>query len=127
MAKIKVAGGAAALVSTLTLEELRLLEKYRPKALVLKEGDEEVFRVSTCTEGSVTENGVCFAAATRDEAALAEVTLMIPAGVKDAKEFAVDAVGPAVLMLGKVEARAKTALEELKAELTQVRESVSIA
>lgn len=127
MAKIKVAGGAAALVSELKLEEIRLLEEYRPKALVLKEGDEEVFRVKTGETGSVSKFGVCFASATRDEAARAEVTLTIPADVTDAKKFAVDKVGPAVLWLGKVEAQAKTALEELNAELEQVRAAVSIA
>jgi len=86
-----------------------------------------VFRVKTADEGCVGKFGVCFAAATRDEAALAEVTLMIPAGVKDAKEFAVDKIGPAVLMLNRVEAQAKQALEGLTAELTQVREAVTIA
>jgi len=126
MAKIQPAGGAAALVSALTLEDIRLLEKYRPKALVLKEGDEEVFRVGTSTEGCVTENGVCFAAATRDEAALAEVTLVVPADVK-MQEFAVDKIGPAYLQLGKVEENARQALSEIKEQLDQVRAAVSAA
>lgn len=127
MAKIKVAGGAAALVSTLKLEDIRLLEQYRPKALVLREDDEDIFCVQTGVEGSVSKYGVCFAAATRDEAALAEYTRLIPEDVTDAKEFAVDAIGPAVLLLAKVEAQATEALAGLKEELAQVRAAVSVA
>jgi len=127
MAKIKTAGGAAALVSDLKLEDIRLLENYRPKALTLREGDEEVFRVQTGEEGSISKFGVCFAAATRDTAAQAEITRMIPADVTDVKEFAVDEFGPAVLLLGKVEEQAKQALTGIKEELDQVRAAVSVA
>jgi len=125
MAQIKIAGGAAALVSGMKLEDIRLLEKYRPKALSLREGDEEVFKVSTGDTGSVSKYGVCFAAATRDEARLAEFTLNIPAAVTDAKEFAVDKIGPAVLMLNKVEAQATEALTGLSEELARVRETIT--
>jgi len=129
MAKIQIAGGAAALVSTLKREEIELLQRYRPNALVLKEGDETVFRVKAgeYEDGSVSEYGVCFVTATRDEAALAEHTIMIPAGVTDVKAFAVDKIGPAVLNLGKVEAQAAAALTGLRTELDQVRDSVFIA
>lgn len=127
MAKIKNAGGAVALVSDLRLEEIELLEKYRPKALTLYEGDEAVFRVSTGSEGDVSKYGACFAAATRDEAALAEHTILIPADVTDVKEFAVESIGPAVLQLNRVEEQAKAALTGIKDELAKVREAVSIA
>jgi len=127
MAKIKSAGGAAALVSGLKLEDIRLLEKHRPRALALYDGDNVTFRVSTGDTGSVSKFGVCFAGATRDEAGLAEHTLMMPADVKDAKEFAVEQIGVAVLQLNCVETQAKTTLAEVKAELQQVREAVVIA
>jgi hypothetical protein len=113
MAKIKIAGGAAALVSGMKLEDIRLLEKYRPKALTLKEGEEELFKVSSGDTGSVSKFGVCFAAATRDEARLAEFTLNIPTDVTDAKEFAVDKIGPAVLLLNRIETQAAAALTSL--------------
>jgi len=127
MAKIKTAGGAAALVSDLKLEDIQLLEKYRPKALTLREGDEEVFRVQTGEEGSISKFGVCFASATRDTAGLAEITRMIPADVTDVKEFAVDEFGPAVLLLNSVEAQAAEALTGVKEELDRVRAAVSAA
>jgi hypothetical protein len=127
MAKIKSAGGAAALVSDLKLEDIRLLERHRPKALALYDGDNVTFRVTAGDTGSVSKNGVCFASATRDEAALAELTLMMPADVKDAKEFAVESIGVAVLQLNSVEAQAKLAIAEVKAELNQVRDAVVVA
>lgn len=127
MATIKIAGGAAALISGLTLEEIKLLEKYNPKALALRDGDEEIFRVSTGSKGGISKFGMCFAAATRDAAALAEVTQEIPADVTDAKEFAVETIGAAVLSLNSVEAQAKDALAGLKTQLDLVRETVSVA
>jgi len=127
MAKIKNAGGAVALVSGLKLEDIRLLKKHRPKALILKEGDDEVFKVSAGDTGSVSQFGVCFADATRDEAALAEVTLLMPADETDVKEFAVDQIGPAILQLNRVEEQATAALTEVKAELEQVRAAVAVA
>jgi len=127
MAQIKVAGGAAALVSTLKLEDIRLLEKHNPKALALYDGDKETFRVSAGDAGSVSKFGVCFASATRDAAGLAEITLPIPAGVTDVKEFAVEKIGAAVLQLNRVEAQATEALTGVKAELDRVRETVVIA
>ena len=127
MAKIEKGGSAVALVSTLTLEEIRLLEEYRPKALVLREDDEEIFRVQTGNEGSVSQFGVCFATATRDAAAKAEVTLTMPADVTDVKAFAVGKIGPAYLLLGRVEEQATQALTKIKQELDQVRAAVSPA
>lgn len=127
MAQIKSAGGAAALVSTLKFEDIQLLEKHRPKALALYEGDDETFCVSTGNVGSVSKFGVCFAEKTRDEAALAEHTLLMPADVTDAKEFAVEKIGVAVLQLNRVEAQAKVAIDEVKADLEKVRAAVVVA
>jgi hypothetical protein len=127
MAKIKSTGDAVSLVSDLKLEDIRLLAKHRPKALALYDGDNVTFRVSTGDKGSVSKFGVCFASATRDEAGLAVHTPMMPAEVKDAKEFAVEEIGVAVLQLKSVETQAKTALAEVKAELQQVREAIVIA
>lgn len=127
MAKIKNAGGAVALVSDLALEDIRLLEQYRPKALILKESDDEVFKVSTGTDGSITKFGVCFAAATRNSAALAEHTLLIPADVTNVTDYAVEKIGPAVLLLKRVEAQAVEALKGIKEELAQVRAAVEVS
>jgi len=125
MAKIEKGGSAVALVSTLTLEEIKQLERYRPKFLTLREDDEVVFRVSSGEKGSISKFGVCFATATRDAAAKAEVTLAMPADVTDVEAFAVEMIGPAYLLLGKVEAQAKQALAGIKEELDQVRSAVS--
>jgi len=126
MANIKIAGGAAVLVSTLKLEAIRLLERYRPNALVLREDDDVVFRVQSGNTGSVSQHGVCFATTTRNEAALAELTLSIPADVTDAKEFAMDKIGPALLQLNHVEAQAAAELAALNEDLTQVRDTITV-
>ena len=126
MAKITIAGDAIVVTSALTLKELATLEKYNPKALSLYEDKEETFRV--CTGGnSISEYGACFGSETHDEAKKATITLEIPRGVQDAKEYAVELVGGAVMNLDEVEKQANTALETVKANMDKVRESIQMA
>lgn len=65
MAKITIAGDSIVITSSKTLEAIKDLEKYRPKALRLYERDEdgsktEVFRVASGSTGVINGNGAVF-------------------------------------------------------------------
>ena len=126
MAKITIAGDAIVVTSALTLKELETLEKYNPKALGLYEDKEEVFRVGT-NGNCIGEFGACFGSETHDAAKNATITLCIPSGVQDAKEYAVNLIGGAIMRLKKVEEQAKAALEAVKAEMEEVRQNIHMA
>ena len=126
MANIQAAGGAVALVSALTLEDIRLLEEHGSEALVLYEGEKEVFRVGTASEGGITPHGVCFSSATRDGARLAEVTLDVPADVTDLRDFAAKEIGLGLFQLRAIETQASTAIGTLRQQLDEVRDAVIV-
>lgn len=114
------------------VEEIETLQKYAPKALSLYEANEEtgkreeVFRIAMSKgTGSVTNSGICFAGATHDGQGLATVTLPIPRDVEDAKEYAADSVGVAVVLLNKVEAQFDAALAQVKTDRDQVMANIT--
>lgn len=129
MAKIKVAGNALVVESSKKFDEIKLLEKYRPNALVLfeEDGKTEKFRVGTTKgEGSIGKYGASFGGAAKDNSGKAVITMMMPEGVTDAKEYAEDVIGVAIILLNKVEEQFASALEEVNAEKAKVRESIEL-
>lgn len=132
MAKITIAGDAVVITSAQKLEDIKLLEKYRPKALCLYETGEggkkeEIFKIgSTTGDGGITQYGASFGSVTHDEAKLATITMTLPRNVADAKQYVADAVGVAILNLNKVETQFEAALAEVKAEKDAVMENISV-
>lgn len=133
MAKITIVGDALVVTSAKTLEDIKTLEKYRPKALSLYDTNEdgkreEVYRVATTEgSGSINQYGASFGSATHDDAKLATITMTVPAGTTNAKEYAADKIGTAIIMLNKVEAQFDAALNEVKAEKERVLENITVA
>lgn len=132
MAKITIAGDSIVIVSSKTLDQIKDLEKYRPKALRLYEADEdgnkaEVFRVASGTTGVINGNGAVFASATHDDRKLATITMPIPAGVADAVDYAAEKIGVAITLLNKVEAQFNAAITAVNAEKAAVRECIAVA
>ena len=133
MAKITIAGDAIVITSSQKLEDIKLLEKYRPKALSLFETGEngkkdEVFKVgSTTGEGGITQFGASFGSTTHDDEKFATITMSLPRGVTDAKKYVADTVGVAILNLNKVEAQFAEALAEVVAEKAAVMENITVA
>lgn len=130
--KIIIAGDSLVITSTMKLDDIKLLEKFAPKALCVYEADEdgkkqEVFRVATTSgKGSINKYGASFASCTRDEDKLATITMAIPAGVADVKEYAEDMIGAAVAHLATVEAQAKDAIETVNAQRKALRDSIEV-
>lgn len=132
MAKITIAGDSIVVTSSKTLEQIKDLEKYRPKALRLYECDEdgnksEVFRVASGNTGIINGNGAVFASVTHDDQKLASITMPIPAGVANAVNYAAETVGKAVTMLNRVEAQFEDAVNAVAAEKAAVLECITVA
>ena len=128
MSKFYIAGSCGVIQSTATLEELKLLEKSRPKALSLYEdGDNgakvEMFRVGTTNgEGSVTPFGISFGRESLSGNGQATVTVSLPDNVKaeTVADYVVDKYGAALNHLNEVEANLKDALEAVKLEQANI-------
>ena len=129
MAKIKVAGKAVVITSSLKYEDIKTIEKYRKNALTLRdEKDEPVFRIGTTNgTGKINAYGAEFDGCTRDNDKLATITILADIDDSDdAKEFIADTVGAWVLTLNKLEKELPKVLEEIKAEKAEILSNIEI-
>ena len=131
MARITIAGDAVVVTSALTLEDVKTVEKYRPKELVLKggeDGKEPIFAIGTTTgSGSINEYGASFGTETRDEAKLACITLFLDGATSDVKEWVADHLGAAIINLNRMEEKLPAVLAEIADEKAEVMRNITIA
>ena len=127
MAKITIAGDAAVVTSAMKLEDIKTIEKYRPKELVLKggeDGKEPIFAVGT-TNGAGNINS--FGAETRDDEKLACITLFLDGVTGDVKDWVADRLGAAIINLNKLEEKLPAVLDEIAAEKANVLSNITVA
>lgn len=129
-ASVKIVGGACVIESSETLENLKMLKKYRPATLKLFEEKggkkEEVFAVGlTNGAGSLNEFGVSFGS-TPNADGKATVTMMIPEGVTDAKKWAEERIGVSILHLKKVEEGFANAIADVAREKNDVAACITV-
>ena len=131
MAKIVIAGDAVVVTSSIKLEDLRAVKKYRPDALVLKggeDGKEPIFAIDVISgNGSINQYGASFGTATRDEAKLATITLVAPGVDGDIKEFVADKLGAAIINLNKLEETLPEVVRSIAADKAKVMDAISVA
>ncbi len=129
MANVKIAGDAVVITSTMKLEDLNTLKKYRPDALVLKdENKEPIFAVGTTStgRGDINEFGVTFDSEARDDTKKAVVTVVVPTGIADIKAYVADKLGMAINNLNKLEEGLTGVIDEINAEKAKVLESITV-
>lgn len=129
MAKIIIAGDAMIVESSHTLETIKTLEKHRPRALALydEDGKTEMFKIGTTQgKGSISKYGASFGSASKNGDKKAIITLEIPASVEDAKAYAEETIGTAIIHLNRVEEQFETALASVEEELTAVRSNITV-
>ena len=127
MAVVKIAGNTIILTSTLTLEQIKRIEKHRPEALEIRNAKEEIiFRVGTGSN-ALNDHGASFNAATLDERELAYISLPIHSGVADAKRYFAETFGQPHLHLKAVEFRLADVLAEVEDEITEIMNDVTMA
>ena len=128
MANTKIVGNAAVITSTLKLEEIKKVEKSaRKDALILKGGEDgktPVFRVGTgFGDGTINAVGAEFANASRD-GGYAQITLLIPSDVENAKKYVADKYGAALTNLAKVEEKLPEVISVIDAEYAALLETI---
>lgn len=130
MAKVIIAGNAVVINSSMKLDDLKMIAKYRPDALTLMGGekkDEPVFSIFVADgNGNINSVGAVFGEETRDDAKLATMTMVVkPNG--DIKEYVADELGSALINLSKLEETLPSVIEEIKAERASILDSIEIA
>lgn len=129
MARIIIAGDAMVIESAHTLETIKTLEKHNPKALTLLDDDGKtvIFKVGTTSgKGNINVYGASFGSASKNDEQKAIITMELPADTTDAKAYAEDFVGTAIIKLNAVEAQFESALAGVEAEKATIRESITV-
>ncbi len=131
MSKVVIAGDAVVVTSALKLEDIRTIEKYRPKELVLKggeDGKEPIFALGTTAgAGSINEVGASFGRESHDDEKLATITMCTTGVTGDVKEWVADRLGGAIMNLNKLEEKLPAVLAEIAAEKEAVLSNITVA
>lgn len=132
MAKITIAGDAIVITSSMKLEDIKTIEKYRPKSLTLmggEDGKEAIFAIGTTDgPGNINTYGASFGRESRDDDKLACITMCITTGLAgDVKEWVADKLGGAIISLNKLEGQLPAVLEEIAEEKATVMENITVA
>jgi len=127
MADVKIAGNTIIFTSTVTLEQIRRIEKHRPEALEIRNANDEIiFRVGTGSN-ALNNHGASFNAATLDDRGLAYISLQIPSGVTDAKRYFAETFGQPHLHLKAIEQKMPDVLTEVESEINEIMNDVTMA
>lgn len=129
MAKTKIFGEAIVVTSAIKLEDLKKVERYSRDSLILKggeDGKQPIFGVCVAQEGmgNISSISVSFAPTTRNAEGYATVTMTIPDGVANAKEWMVDKFGGALMNLAALEKELPAVVEKIKADAKAVADSI---
>ena len=131
MAKITIAGDAVVITSALKLEDIKTIEKYRPKALTLmggEDGKEAIFAIGTTNgPGSINAVGASFGRESYGEDKLAVITMVADGVTGDPKEWVADRIGGAVMHLNELEDKLPAVLEELAGQKAAVMDAITVA
>lgn len=130
MAKVTIAGKAVVITSDLKFADLENVKKYQPKALALmggEDGKEAVFAVSIVpgSTGKVGKFGMEFGEKSAD--GFATMTLVVPSGVEDMKEYVADTYGAALMNLAKLEEQLPAVVAGIAADKQAVMDSIVVA
>lgn len=132
MATIKVIGDVVVVTSTLKLEDLLMVQKYRPDALTLMGGEDgktPVFKVVARPgqQGSIDKFGAVFGSAGHSDKGLATATLPLRVSEgTDIKSYLADTYGAAIANLGKVEEAVPAVLEAVKTERKSFMDAITV-
>jgi len=120
-ARIHILGAAAVLVSTVKLEDWKLVEKYTPEALQIEdENGDPVFRIMTGAHtGTVNHYGIVWGNYPGEEGE-ATVTVLLDDEIEDKKAAVMDIAGTALLNLIRIE----ESLPEVIAEIHEKQKEI---
>jgi hypothetical protein len=132
-AKVVIAGDAVVVTSSMKLQDLLTIAKYRPEALVLRGGEdnkEKLFCISANESGigEINKYGATFGSESHDDEKLATITFgLYNPGEGDIKEQVADVIGSSIISLRALEETLPAVLEEIKSEKATVMDSITVA
>lgn len=116
MSKITLNATTFDLVSALSMDDIKLLEKQNPSALAIKDADGKIqFVVKTgSTMGGISQYGIVFASKTRDGKAVLTYMLDTNKTADEQLNEIFDKVSAAKVKLDEIESTAVTAVQAEK-------------
>lgn len=126
MAKVKILGNAVEVTSSVKFEDIKKVKKYRPSALVLKDENGNALYALSVGEGKINNVGASFDHATRDDEKKATLTMAVTYEGDDVKAYVADALGAALLNLGKIEATLPAVINEINQEQASVESLITV-
>lgn len=116
--------------SSLTVDQLYAVKRYKPEALVLKQDKEPIFALefNPCN-GSVNGNGIVLDCMAATKKAFTSIQLCGIAGepIDEKRAEITERFGVILAHANKVEEQCRAALEEVNATLESVADSIIIA
>ena len=129
----KVLGNNLAVITTITLDQLKKLEAEKSEALCLYEGEGKekrmIFRVATGCTGCVKDIGITFDAETNNAPKLAMVNVDLTGKPEDVNvtEYVAKRYGKALKKLKALEAGFEGALAAVKAEAEELMGLIEVS
>ena len=127
--RIALVGDALVLTSTLKVEEIELLKKYKPDALKIKDAEgNDVFAIAY-KDGcpGINNKGITFSGESRDGNGYATLTANLDLNEgEDPKEAVADIIGTPAVKVNEIEAAAPAALAEVLAARAALIDSITV-
>lgn len=125
--KSRIAVDKLIVTSAYTLDEIKMIEKYKPEALKLVDEDKNlVFKYGVAKfEGSISDNGIMFDKVDGD--GKAAIVYDIPADADKRVDYVVDNLGVAIERIKEVEADLDDIIKDIKDAKDAVKQSITIA
>lgn len=121
-----VVGSSCVVKSTLTPDQIKLVKKMHPEALVMyDDNDEMCFRldIDETTPGSINTYGACFGNATSSDGK-ATITVVIDPAAEDAADVVYEKIGRALLYLKELEEQLTEILPQMDREEREIRSMI---
>lgn len=126
--KITVTADVFAATMNVSVEDIQLLKKYDPDALILFDEKGRPEFIVDYKEGcsSVDQFGIVFGAETRDEDKKAAVCGIIPPKTENVKEWLADKFGVASKYLSRMEAQIADAAKKVRETRAGIMENITV-
>ncbi|MEG1562329.1 MAG: hypothetical protein RR365_01130 [Bacteroides sp.] len=128
MANIKIFANKYMVESSISVDDLKKVQAYRPDALkCFDEDGNETFKVAATTGcGSINAYGVGFNTQTNGDVTFAAMTADIPEGVKDPVDYVAEKVRLAFPKLSQIEQGIEGVITDVDAETEAVKASIEV-
>jgi hypothetical protein len=129
--KVTITGNTCVLTSSIKVDDIKLVKKYNPEALQVKDDKgNEVFRIAyTEGKGSIAPFGITFGNKSLDGNGFAQVSGSFGGAVDEGnvKEVAADLIAPVQEYLTKLEATIPIVVEAIRASRKAIMDDIVVS